>query len=375
LVELGELYLKGCEIDWNELYQERGCRRISLPTYPFENERYWFNERKKDCKVGFGVVSSVNPLVGINTSDFYEQKFTASFTGDEFFIKDHQISGKKILPGVACLEMVNSAAEISAKRKVLQIIDTTWVSPVDFNSPKDINISLYPDCDIAEYEIWSGDQSNKLIHAYGKVSFEAENKLVMNTDRIRIEEIKKRCIYFKNGDECYRDFRNAGYDYGACFQPIKEIYYSKNEALSELILPYECLSKFNDFELHPTIMDGALQTGLAILKENSSVSEVYVPFTMGCVYIFGQLPKHCYAYIVLTDEKNSIRHYDVYILDAMGNIIVKIYDYSTRQQKSHIINEYDGQLQNNNTIQQLFKKLENGEMELNEVKSLMEGIR
>ena len=41
LLVLGGLYIKGYEIDWRTLHQGELCRRVSLPTYPFAQERYW----------------------------------------------------------------------------------------------------------------------------------------------------------------------------------------------------------------------------------------------------------------------------------------------------------------------------------------------
>ncbi|NOU17184.1 MAG: SDR family NAD(P)-dependent oxidoreductase [Bacteroidales bacterium] len=41
LSKLGDLWVKGLDIDWNMLYSDRKPQRISLPTYPFAKERYW----------------------------------------------------------------------------------------------------------------------------------------------------------------------------------------------------------------------------------------------------------------------------------------------------------------------------------------------
>ncbi|MCB2360147.1 SDR family NAD(P)-dependent oxidoreductase [Clostridium estertheticum] len=39
--KLGGLWTKGLDIDWKKMYFESKPKRISLPTYPFDNERYW----------------------------------------------------------------------------------------------------------------------------------------------------------------------------------------------------------------------------------------------------------------------------------------------------------------------------------------------
>jgi acyl transferase domain-containing protein len=46
LESLSELYVRGTEIDWMALNQGARVRRISLPTYPFERERCWFDPEK-----------------------------------------------------------------------------------------------------------------------------------------------------------------------------------------------------------------------------------------------------------------------------------------------------------------------------------------
>ncbi|HRY52968.1 MAG TPA: condensation domain-containing protein, partial [Candidatus Portnoybacteria bacterium] len=38
---LSSLWLKGAKIDWIKLYQNERRRRLPLPTYPFERQRYW----------------------------------------------------------------------------------------------------------------------------------------------------------------------------------------------------------------------------------------------------------------------------------------------------------------------------------------------
>ena len=38
---LGQLWTAGAEIDWTKLHAEGSVRRVSLPTYPFEHQRFW----------------------------------------------------------------------------------------------------------------------------------------------------------------------------------------------------------------------------------------------------------------------------------------------------------------------------------------------
>lgn len=41
LDSLAELYVRGATVDWNAFDKDRGRQKVSLPTYPFQRERYW----------------------------------------------------------------------------------------------------------------------------------------------------------------------------------------------------------------------------------------------------------------------------------------------------------------------------------------------
>src|SRR5262249_44795170 len=118
LSKLAELWTKGLEVDWSKLYGEYRPQRISLPTYPFAKERYWIDRPPKGSVDGNANVavnalasSMLHPLLHTNTSDLSEQRYSSTFTGEEFFLADHQVAGQKVLPAVAYLEMARAAIE------------------------------------------------------------------------------------------------------------------------------------------------------------------------------------------------------------------------------------------------------------------------
>ncbi|MEI2583210.1 SDR family NAD(P)-dependent oxidoreductase, partial [Scytonema sp. PRP1] len=43
LQSLGELYVRGADVDWSGFDRYYGRRRVMLPTYPFQRQRYWVN--------------------------------------------------------------------------------------------------------------------------------------------------------------------------------------------------------------------------------------------------------------------------------------------------------------------------------------------
>jgi acyl transferase domain-containing protein len=62
LDELGALFVRGVCPDWNRVYSGREVRRLALPTYPFERERYWIDARPSRPGTAPDAVSAAGPV-------------------------------------------------------------------------------------------------------------------------------------------------------------------------------------------------------------------------------------------------------------------------------------------------------------------------
>jgi acyl transferase domain-containing protein len=49
LTALGRLWMAGASVDWSSLYASGGRRRVPLPTYPFERQRYWVDAKPTEA--------------------------------------------------------------------------------------------------------------------------------------------------------------------------------------------------------------------------------------------------------------------------------------------------------------------------------------
>lgn len=51
LLSLGELYIRGTAVDWASFDQDYLRRRLQLPTYPFQRQRYWFTNTDHEQQI------------------------------------------------------------------------------------------------------------------------------------------------------------------------------------------------------------------------------------------------------------------------------------------------------------------------------------
>jgi acyl transferase domain-containing protein/acyl-CoA synthetase (AMP-forming)/AMP-acid ligase II/acyl carrier protein len=133
---LGELYERGCEVNWRQVYAGFSCQRLSgLPTYPFERERYWI-----DATPGFAskAAEQPHPLLGermegpAHLPETYIWRSQISASMD--YIQGHCLMGAAVLPYSAYVEMALRAARETAPGSDYRISELELHQPVLFGA-------------------------------------------------------------------------------------------------------------------------------------------------------------------------------------------------------------------------------------------------
>ncbi|WP_217557308.1 beta-ketoacyl synthase N-terminal-like domain-containing protein, partial [Paenibacillus sp. GbtcB18] len=279
--EICKYWVSGSNVKWENLYNGLTPNRISMSTYSFERVLCWIpSERNISSTIQ---PTTLHPVLHSNNSNFMEQRFTSTFTGQEFFLLDHRINGRKVLPGAVYIEMVRAAIAYSTcitGRQRIELKKIIWKHPLVVNDqPERVSLSLYLEQE-GEIRFEVSQESNSqtnLVLAQGQAIL-MEDHLSPTMD---MEEIKKKCSKQKavSADEYYRAFNEIGIEYGPSFQAITTLWLGNNMALAELNLPVNDSSFTHAYYLHPSILDAAFQT-LFSMTDSSGIPKPSVPFLL-----------------------------------------------------------------------------------------------
>ncbi|HWU86913.1 MAG TPA: amino acid adenylation domain-containing protein, partial [Kofleriaceae bacterium] len=341
-----ELWVKGFPVEWSKLYAEGGSyaptqpRRVSLPGYPFAKRRYWIESTPLRSSGEAGSV--LHPLVQRNTSDLEDQRFSSTFHGTEFYLHDHLVNGRKVLPAVCYLEMARVALEHSAAPRdghdtVVILEDVVWMRPVIVDGAKDVHVGLHErDDGEVEFKIYSDADTT---HAQGRALL-VDAGAVKNAERLDLAALRARCPEVIDGALSYSTFRAVGVDYGPAHQGLTRIHAGidadgQGFALAHVTLP-PCVNDTRErFVLHPTILDCALQAtiGLSLHEASSAGLKPSLPFGLERLEILDRSPD--VAWVVVRPSldasgSGSIRKLEIDVCDEEGRVCVRLRGFSSR---------------------------------------------
>ncbi|AIQ58857.1 SDR family NAD(P)-dependent oxidoreductase [Paenibacillus borealis] len=342
LSELAEQWTSGEAVDWSRLYVNRKGRRIPLPVYPFAREVCWVrkNTRRIAPKLSSAeaVAAVLHPMVDSNVSTMEEEKFRTVLRLDQFFVKDHVVGGKVLLPGVAYLEMVRAAADLAGITPVTGLKDVRWIKAVELEEDrKEIYTSFrLVESGELEYRVFSEAGDQRVLHSSGIILQETP----ASAQTLEIAKIKERSTSTFDHAQCYDHiFKGVGFDYGPAFRVTKTAYCSVQEGLSEISLPQHLEADYADYVLHPSIIDGAVRSLSWAGRRSDEDLTLRVPFALDRMELVGEVPRQCYAYAkpaegaTGTDDEGT-RKYDIRITDMEGQEVVRLFGFSIKQYAS-----------------------------------------
>ncbi|BAV98082.1 SDR family NAD(P)-dependent oxidoreductase [Lysobacter enzymogenes] len=296
LLKLLELWVRGLDIDWRRLHRGRAPRRLSLPDYPFARERCWV-QPAASAATG-SARARLHPLLHRNTSDLSLQSYRSGFDGSEFFLADHRVRGRRVLPAVAQLEMARAAfadaLPLSEDGALLELRHIAWAQPLSVDGPCEVGIAVYAEDDGAlGFEIYShdADADDEILHCQGRgaaIAAPAPAPLDLVALRQRMREGRSEAAAL------YPHLAGKGLQYGPAFQGVVAIERGVGETLAELRLP--AVAAGEGYVLHPSLLDSALQASIPLI-EAASGGAAALPFALESLRGFAPCTSRMHAWV------------------------------------------------------------------------------
>lgn len=271
LTSLGNLYVQGVPVDWAGFEQAyaQNRRRLSLPTYPFEKDRYWASSIRPGQSRLIGQPRPVqgHPLLGQPLRSpaiqdwIFETQLGASWPP---FLDHHRVYGMAIVPSPAFIEMALRAAEESMGPGLYEVTDfaihEALILPEE--GLKTVQLILN---DQAQFQIVSLEgEANWKTHVVGKVQ-RSSNAASITPDpfdveirsfpQFAIEAVQNRCPEEISGEVYYQQLGGLGLEFGSAFQGITRVWRRDGEALGLVQLPEMLATEADQYHIHPAFLD------------------------------------------------------------------------------------------------------------------------
>ncbi|PUA27196.1 MAG: hypothetical protein B0W54_20470 [Cellvibrio sp. 79] len=318
LEQLKGLFIAGATVDYAALFSG-ATKRLHLPTYAFVKERYWIATEEIISRD----ISALHPLLHQNTSTLEEQSFNSRFSGEEFFLRDHQVQGKKILPAAAYIEMACAAFRRALPQQdeiqtSIELRNIFFMRPfIADGETSALGLKLFADAPPAglagvkayiNFDVVSGFERAVVDTNCQGTVYELEHPIVDVAPLHVPLNHEPRELNRYSADEVYAFLSTLGFGYGNTHQSITALETDGNNIFVELALPSALINSHKDYMLHPSLTDGALQAVVAIQAGlgRESTGKTFLPFAVDAVSVYKPLAIASIARISMSANNKRI---------------------------------------------------------------------
>ncbi|MGZ3102035.1 SDR family NAD(P)-dependent oxidoreductase [Streptomyces sp. H72] len=260
-VALCRAYTHGLEIDADAVFGP-DSRRVELPTYPFQRERYWYSPgHRGDDPASLGLDAADHPLLGsgVELPEPGARMYTARLGADTTpWLADHALMGSPLLPGAAFADLALWAGRQAGTGRVEEL---TLAAPLALPPSGGVRLRLTVDApgpdDARRFAVHARAEGagDWTLHAEGLLTAEDPADAPDASATTPPPGAEQLDI----GD-FYDRFAELGYGYGPFFRGLVSAHRSGPDLHAEVALPVQAQGDAARFGIHPALLDAALQT-------------------------------------------------------------------------------------------------------------------
>ncbi|MEW1640333.1 type I polyketide synthase, partial [Streptomyces sp. NPDC093801] len=260
-----EAHAHGVALDWPAVLAAPDARRIPLPTYAFQHERYWLDAPHTPADAaGLGLAPSDHPLLGAVTTlaDADGLLLTGRLsTHTHPWLAEHEVLGAVILPGTAFVELAvragdhlgcDNLAELTLQAPLVLpeqggVLVQVAVGAADGSGARRFAVHSRPDTAAEEGWTCHGTGVLNSAPATAAPAAGAEPATWPPAGATPVDL-----------DGFYAELAARSFAYGPVFQGLRAAWRLGDEVFAEVDLPEDARADADRYGLHPALLDAAL---------------------------------------------------------------------------------------------------------------------
>ncbi|MGE0605775.1 MAG: SDR family NAD(P)-dependent oxidoreductase [Pirellulales bacterium] len=354
---LAALYAAGADVDWSGVDRDYPRRKVSLPTYPFQRERYWLEKSPASSaarveaaptlpatahyKVERNGHAALSPAT-VEESPETQQPRAAHFDLDALatdYVREHQVFGRTILPGAGFLSLALAAAERAWPGAAIELERVRIARALTFptTSPRRTlcyNLKLKNQETASFQAVTRGEEVDgevahdsraESLHAQGKLRFHPNGATDLSPT-INVDELRHGLTEETAGEVLYRQFAARQISLGPVFQWLERAWRKGDAVVAQLRRP--AASPHDPaLPVPPGLLDACFQLLGVTLAQTPDDRRTFVPVRVERLRLFTPLPAELWGHASIRDGQaigEGRLTGDVTLCDAAGRVVLQV---------------------------------------------------
>ncbi|MEV0119925.1 polyketide synthase dehydratase domain-containing protein, partial [Streptomyces sp. NPDC050844] len=345
---LGQLHTRGVRVDWQTVLP--AARRIALPTYPFQRQRYWLEETASPADpAALGLENIEHPMLSAalalaGTDEIVLTGHLSQHTHP--WISDHTIHDMVLVPGTGLLELAARAAdEVGCDRVEELRLIAPMVLPEHGGIQVSVRVGTPDDAGRREISVFSrsADADGDLDRTW---NVHAEGTLGTKEAGADASAAAGLTVWPPEGatevplDGVYERLIDRGYAYGSAFRGMRRVWRGDGEVYAEILLPEDCRADAPRYVVHPALLDAALHPLLPGIVTQDDQSQL--PFAWGGVNVYGASSASLRVRLSLPDPGAAVSEVSLTAVDETGALVASVESLALRPVSKEALAEAGG---------------------------------